>query len=99
MMVSAYATMTPAHCGNIPARWGLQIVTVTPPLCLCILQRALHFLLQPESWTEKGLPIYPEHAVVRAHTVVIEQCAMNSYVVHPWQVIRGKTRNLGEAAW
>ncbi|CAM9896373.1 unnamed protein product, partial [Hapterophycus canaliculatus] len=60
-------------------------------------QRAMHYLLQTDCWKDAGLPYYADYAVVRAHTAVIDQCAMNSYLVHPWQVLLGRT-NLGSAA-
>lgn len=60
-------------------------------------QRAIHYLLQTEHWQKEGLPFYADYAVVRAHTAVIDQCAMNSYLVHPWQVLLGRT-HLGSGA-
>eukprot|EP00752_Nemacystus_decipiens_P009496 g8490.t1 len=54
-------------------------------------QRAMHFLLQTEVWKERGLPFYADFEMVRARTAVIDQCVMNSYLVHPWQVLMGRT--------
>ena len=58
----------------------------------------MHYLLQPDSWTEQGLPFYEDYEDVRAHTVVLDQCAMNSYLVHPWQELSGKTKHMGSSA-
>lgn len=60
-------------------------------------QRAIHYLLQTDHWQNAGLPFYADYALVRAHTAVIDQCAMNSYLVHPWQVLVGRT-HLGSGA-
>eukprot|EP00903_Cladosiphon_okamuranus_P006685 g6525.t1 len=54
-------------------------------------QRAMHFLLQTDVWKGRGLQFYANFEVVRARTAVIDQCAMNSYLVHPWQVLLGRT--------
>lgn len=51
----------------------------------------MHFLLQTEVWQDRGLQFYADFEVVRAHTAVVDQCAMNSYLVHPWQVLLGRT--------
>lgn len=78
-----------------------MLVTSPPPPPPCHHcyhpQRAMHYLLQTDCWKDAGLPFYADYAVVRAHTAVIDQCAMNSYLVHPWQVLLGRT-NLGSAA-
>ena len=61
-------------------------------------QRAMHYLMQPDTWRKAGLPYYADHEVIRVHTAVIDQCAMNSYLVHPWQGLQGRTKDLGPAA-
>eukprot|EP00903_Cladosiphon_okamuranus_P008535 g8194.t1 len=54
-------------------------------------QRSMHFLLQTEVWKKRGLPFYADFELVRARTALVDQCAMNSYLVHPWQVLLGRT--------
>ncbi|CAM9495252.1 unnamed protein product, partial [Phaeothamnion confervicola] len=55
-------------------------------------QRGLHFLLQTDAWTgwRPAMPAYPDGdaAAVRAHFRFLPQCAMNSYLVHPFQAAR-----------
>ncbi|CAN0321775.1 unnamed protein product [Ectocarpus fasciculatus] len=77
--------------------WWDQKQFVKGPYPFHYEQRAMHYLLQTDRWKEEGLPFYADYAVVRAHTAVLDQCAMNSYLVHPWQVLLGRT-SAGSAA-
>ncbi|CAB1116254.1 GT34 [Ectocarpus sp. CCAP 1310/34] len=77
--------------------WWDQKQFVDGPYPFHYEQRAMHYLLQTDCWKEEGLPFYADYAVVRAHTAVLDQCAMNSYLVHPWQVLLGRT-SVGSAA-
>ncbi|CBJ33325.1 Glycosyltransferase, family GT34 [Ectocarpus siliculosus] len=77
--------------------WWDQKQFVNGPYPFHYEQRAMHYLLQTDCWKEEGLPFYADYAVVRAHTAVLDQCAMNSYLVHPWQVLLGRT-SVGSAA-
>ncbi|CAM9780552.1 unnamed protein product, partial [Ectocarpus sp. 12 AP-2014] len=77
--------------------WWDQKQFVNGPYPFHYEQRAMHYLLQTDCWKEGGLPFYADYAVVRAHTAVLDQCAMNSYLVHPWQVLLGRT-SVGSAA-
>ena len=49
-------------------------------------QRVLHYLLDSNIWSQRGLSKYHEEgasASVRAHFAVLPQCAFNSYSLHP----------------
>lgn len=49
----------------------------------------MHYLLHTDRWEGLGLPSYTDYASVRARTAVLDQCTMNSYMVHPWQRLKG----------
>ncbi|CAM9940463.1 unnamed protein product [Choristocarpus tenellus] len=42
--------------------------------------------------------MYDDFREVRAHTAILQQCTLNSYVVHPWQKLRGRTKGKGRLA-
>lgn len=47
-------------------------------------QRAVHYLLDTQTWQRTGLPSYPgDSADIRKHFQTYPQCAFNSYTLHP----------------
>jgi hypothetical protein len=47
-------------------------------------QRAVHYLMRTEIWKKRRLPKYPgDIADIRRRIFLMDQCAMNSYAVHP----------------
>ena len=46
-------------------------------------QRVFHYMLATDKWTDRGLPKYEHFEDVRSHFVILPQCAMNSYSIHP----------------
>jgi hypothetical protein len=48
-------------------------------------QRAVHYMLGSVIWNRRGLPAFPGNVTdIRSHFLLLPQCAMNSYVMHPF---------------
>ena len=47
-------------------------------------QRAIHYLLNTDVWSKRGLPTYKEYSNVREHFNYIPPCKMNVYSVPPF---------------
>lgn len=51
-------------------------------------QRAFHYVFQTEAWKQRHLPVYDDSALASegplwSHLLVLPQCALNSYMLHP----------------
>lgn len=50
-------------------------------------QRAFHYMTDSPTWQKFGLPKYPGNTTeIRSHFYILPQCALNSYILHPFDV-------------
>jgi hypothetical protein len=48
-------------------------------------QRVFHYMLDTDVWRSRKLPAYPHTEEVKRHFLILPQCSMNSYAVHPFE--------------
>lgn len=46
-------------------------------------QRVFHYMLDTDVWKSRKLPTYPKTTEVNQHFLILPQCALNSYSIHP----------------